>query len=311
LPLPYSSQTCIITLVAASGFSLSPDIVKNAAQQINATHHDWLAKNEAVDIFCPPRPVQDLYAILATVIGDLPIDKIAQPATTRRKKLLLADMESTIIEQEMLDELANMLGMGSKIADITRRAMNGELDFAASLHERASLLKSQPVKILENAAKRITFMPGAKTLIATMRANGTSCWLVSGGFTYFAQPVAQQLGFDRCFANDLLISEGKISGVVAQPILDKDSKKTLLEKAQSELNLTPADAMTVGDGANDIPMLAACNEKFGLGIAYHAKPRVRATIPHQINHSNLTALLYAQGYKKEDFKNAEGNRYAS
>jgi phosphoserine phosphatase len=212
------------------------------------------------------------------------------------KKLLVADMESTIIEQEMLDELASDLGHGRETADITRRAMNGELDFATALYERVALLKGQPVSILERAAKRITFMSGAEKLLSVMKAHGAVCWLVTGGFGYFAEPVAQKLGFDKVFANDLIVHDDVLTGEVVEPILDKNTKKELLERACKELGLSMTDCLAVGDGANDIPMLTACNEGGGLGVAYHAKPKVREVVPHQINHGDLTTLLYAQGY---------------
>jgi phosphoserine phosphatase len=240
-----------------------------------------------------------LYQIIQQVLVGQSIDCIIQPAAGRRKKLLLADMESTIIEQEMLDELADTIGLRDKVAAITARAMNGELDFAAALKERAGLLKGLPVSVLDQVAKRMTIMPGAAELLAAMKQSGASAWLVTGGFACFAKPVADRLGFDRVFANELILCDGYITGEVAEPIVDKNTKKNLLSQASAELGLSLGETAAVGDGANDIPMLAACVEGGGLGVAYRAKPNVRAAIPHQINHSDLRALMYAQGYKDE------------
>jgi phosphoserine phosphatase len=230
------------------------------------------------------------------ILADHRADCIVQPAAGRQKKLLIADMESTIIEQEMLDELAETIGLRDKVAAITARAMNGELDFGAALKERVGLLRGLPATVLDDVAQRITLMPGADALLAVMKGKGATAWLVSGGFTCFAKPVAERLGFDRVFANELVIRNGTITGEVAQPILDKNSKKHLLEKASKELGLSLAQSIAVGDGANDIPMLSACSEGGGLGFAFHAKPNVRAVIAHQINHSDLRTILYAQGY---------------
>ena len=222
-------------------------------------------------------------------------DILTQPAATRRKKLLVADMESTIIGQEMLDELASLVGVGEKTAEITRRAMNGELDFTAALTERVGLLKGQPANLLEQVASRMTLNPGAQQLVDAMKSGGGKAWLVSGGFTFFVKKIAEQAGFDEFFANDLKVEDGKITGQVALPVLDKSTKKSLLEKACATYGYTLADSVTVGDGANDVPMLLASNANGGFGVAYHAKPKVREIIPHQINHSDLSALVYAMG----------------
>lgn len=223
-------------------------------------------------------------------------DILTQPAATRRKKILVADMESTIIEQEMLDELAAQIGIGEKTAEITRMAMNGELDFAAALKERVNLLKGQPASLLDEVSSRMTLSPGAQTLIDAMKRAGGKSWLVSGGFTFFVKKIAEQSGFDRFFANELKVKNGLITGEVALPILDKNSKKDLLDQACAEYGCTLAESMAVGDGANDVPMLQSCNGGGGLGVAYRAKPKVREIIAHQINHSDLSALAYAQGF---------------
>ena len=222
-------------------------------------------------------------------------DLITQPAPTRRKKLLIADMESTIIEQEMLDELAAKIGIGEKVADITRRAMNGELDFEAALRERVGLLKGQPESLLHEVAAYMTLSGGARDLVAAMKRAGGKTWLVSGGFIFFIKKIAEQVGFDRFFGNELIVENGVITGEVASPILGKEAKKTLLEQACAEYGYTLAETLAIGDGANDVPLLQACNAGGGLGVAYRAKPNVKAIIPHQINVGDLSALIYAQG----------------
>lgn len=290
----------VATLVAGSPEKLSPEILRDAAAHVEksggkSVRAAWLAEAEAADIFCGGLTVEGLRAHLTVYLKEKPLDVIVQPVAARRKKLLLADMESTIIEQEMLEELAGIIGRRAEVAAITHRAMNGEIDFVGALRERVAMLKGQPVSILDHVAERMTFMPGAAELLAAMKAQGAACWLVSGGFTVFTDPVAAKLGFDKVFANTLVLRDGVIAGEVAEPILDKNAKKTLLEKACAELGLSLAETLTVGDGANDVPMLAACNAGGGLGIAYRAKPNVRAAIPNQVNHTDLKVLIYAQG----------------
>lgn len=286
----------VATLVAGQGSELAPAVTQFVVDELKKSavtdlRVAWLVEKQAVDLFFSG----DYAATVKNILTDKPFDTIIQPVANRRKKLLVADMESTIIEQEMLDELADTIGIRDKVADITARAMNGELDFGAALRERVGLLRGLPVCVLDDVAKRITFMPGAVPLLKTMKANGAKAWLVSGGFTCFAKPVAEQLGFDCVYANELIVRDGMLTGEVAQPYLDKNSKKALLEKACAELGLSLADTMTVGDGANDIPMLSTCNEGGGVGVAFRAKPNVRAVIPHQINHGDLRVLHYAQG----------------
>jgi phosphoserine phosphatase len=206
-------------------------------------------------------------------------------------------MESTMIENEMLDELADFLGLREKIAGITARAMNGEIDFAAALKARVELLTDLPVSTLDEAAKRIEYMPGGATLVATMKAHGAYCALVSGGFTYFTKMVRDQLGFDFDAANTLDIAGNALAGTVGIPILGKEAKLATLQRLCGERGLGFADAITVGDGANDLPMLQAA----GLGVAFHAKPIVAAQVPARIRYGDLTALLYLQGYRRSDF----------
>ena len=248
----------------------------------------WLAPDVACDVpFEGP----------ALSLGMTGIDAVVVANEGRRKKLLVADMESTVIENEMLDELADFLGLRDKIAAITARAMNGEIDFAGALTERVGLLKGLPVAKLDEAAKRIRYMPGGATLVATLKQHGAYCALVSGGFTYFTKMVAARLGFDFDTAN-VLVHDGKaLAGAVEPPILGKEAKLATLRHLGSSRGLAPADAVTVGDGANDVPMLQAA----GLGVAFRAKPTVAAQVAARIDHGDLTALLYLQGYRRRDF----------
>ena len=249
---------------------------------------DWLAPGIACDIPFDGEPMK---------MGMTGLDAVTVPAAGRRKKLLVADMESTMIENEMLDELADFLGLRERIAAITARAMNGELDFAAALTERVGLLKGLPVSKLDEAAKRIRYTPGGATLVATMKKHGATCALVSGGFTYFTGLVKQALGFDLDAAN-LLKHDGKtLAGTVGLPILGKEAKLATLDRLCLERGLPVGEALSVGDGANDLPMLKAA----GLGVAFHAKPAVAAEVPARIDHGDLTALLYLQGYRQSDF----------
>ena len=249
---------------------------------------DWLAPGIACDIPFEGEPME---------MGMTGLDAVTVPAANRRKKLLVADMESTMIENEMLDELADFLGLREKIAGITARAMNGEIDFEAALKARVELLKDLPVSTLDEAARRIAYMPGGATLIATMKKHGAYCALVSGGFTFFTKMVREKLGFDFDAANTLTLDGTVLAGTVGLPILGKEAKLATLQRLCSERGLGPGDAITVGDGANDLPMLQAA----GLGVAFHAKPIVAAQVPARVRHGDLTALLYQQGYRRSDF----------
>jgi len=228
----------------------------------------------------------------------LRIDMVLQPAAGRKKRLLIADMDSTMIRQECIDELADEAGVGAQVAGITARAMNGELDFDAALRERVGLLKGLPEAVIGQVLRdRITLMPGGKVLLATMKANGAHAALVSGGFTAFTSAVAARLGFDETRANTLHVVEGRLAGTVAEPILGKEAKLRALHEITSRLGITSAEALAVGDGANDLPMLLAA----GTGVALHAKPRVQAECEVRVNHGDLTALLYLQGYARDAF----------
>lgn len=265
------------------------DALRAAGAQVGAA--DWLAPGIACDL-----PFEGPLAAPQATVSLAGIDAVALPAAGRRKKLLVADMESTMIHNEMLDELAEFLGLREKIAGITQRAMNGEIDFAGALNERVGLLKGLPVARLDEAARRIRYTAGGATLVATMKKHGAHCALVSGGFTYFTALVRDALAFDLDAANVLNHDGRTLSGTVGLPILGKEAKLATLERLAGERGLSPADAVTVGDGANDLPMLKAA----GLGVAFRAKPTVAAQVAARIDHGDLTALLYLQGYRQTD-----------
>jgi phosphoserine phosphatase len=230
--------------------------------------------------------------------GDLPIDIVVQPRAARRKKLFLADMDSTMIGQECIDELADFAGLKAHVAGITERAMRGEIEFEPALRERVALLKGLPVNVVDEVlAKRITPTPGGRELVATMRAHGAYTCLISGGFTLFANAVADLIGFQENRANELMVENGKLTGEVREPILGRATKLATLVELLESFDLDDIDTLVVGDGANDLEMIKAA----GLGVAYHAKPAVAAAAAARIDHGDLTALLYAQGYRRDEF----------
>lgn len=256
----------------------------------------WLNPGIAAEFSLPLAPVNRWDAWQG--YQELGFDLVVLPAEGRRKKMLLADMDSTMIRQECIDELAGMAGVGPRVAAITARAMNGELDFEGALIERVGLLKGLPESVIGKVLdERITFMPGGRELVATMKANGGYAALVSGGFTAFTTAVAGALGFDEHRANTLLAENSHLTGDVARPILGREAKIAALKEISTRLGLTYADVMAVGDGANDLGMLNLA----GAGVALHAKPAVAAQCDIRINHGDLTALLYVQGYAIEDF----------
>lgn len=290
----------VATLIAnPSNPVLTFELGESAARMLNASGLYWLADGIACDLALrdDTDPLNALMQ-LRQVTGNLAIDVAVQRFATRRKKLLLADMDSTMIDQECIDELAAEVGLKAKVAEITARAMNGEIEFEPALRERVSLLKGLPVAVISKVIeKRITLAAGGAVLVATMRADGAKAALVSGGFTLFTGPVARMLGFDENRANHLEIDGDKLSGTVREPILGKQAKVDALEEYAKQYSITASDIIAVGDGANDLGML----ERAGTGVALHAKPSVAAQADIRIDHGDLTALLYLQGYRKADF----------
>lgn len=256
----------------------------------------WLAPGEAAEFPLPALPgnAETVWAEMDA----LGIDLIVQPAAGRKKRMLLADMDSTMIRQECIDELAAEAGIGPRVAEITARAMNGELDFEGALTERVTLLKGLSESVIARVLDtRITHMPGGAALVATMKAAGAYCALVSGGFTAFTARVAAALGFDENRANTLLVEGGLLTGAVALPILGRDAKLVALHEITARLGLTPDDVLAVGDGMNDLLMLQAA----GTGVALHGKPALQKLVKVRVNHGDLTALLFLQGYASADF----------
>jgi phosphoserine phosphatase len=290
----------ILTLIAAPHNAVLTPRATNAVRDALALARgkvgpaDWLDPGIACDIPFDGVDLAEAEKVAKTALRNAPVDVIAQRTSpNRRKKALVADMESTIIRNEMLDEIAYLADIGEKVADITRRAMNGELDFFEALRERVQLLKGQPATLLDEAATRIKLMPGAQVLVATLKEHGVHTALVSGGFDHYTGPIAEQLGFDEQQANHIVIADGAIAGTVAEPILGKEAKLEALQRVAKARGIAETDCIAVGDGANDLAMLGAA----GLGVAYHAKPAVQAAAKINIRHGDLTALLYLQGYR--------------
>ncbi len=288
----------IATLIAAE--SIAAGDISAAADRLDTAGclvegWTWLDEGRAADI----RFAQDPAAARAVIEGQFHRTDIAvQPAADREKRLLVADMDSTMITVECIDELADYAGIKPQIAEVTERAMRGELDFASALDARVALLEGLEESAIQRCLdERVKLMPGAKTLIRTMRARGATTILVSGGFTRFAEPVGQELGFDRMIANRLLIEDGRLTGKVRKPIVDATTKEVTLLAAIAELGIDRQATLAVGDGANDLPMI----RRAGLGVAYHAKPIVAAEAGVRIDHNDLTALLYIQGIAPADW----------
>ena len=291
----------VATLIASPAHPvLVPALGEKAAESVSASGLYWLADGVACDIALPDGlDAAGADAKIRSVLGNEPVDLVIQNAETRRKKLLLADMDSTMIGQECIDELAAEVGLKEKVAAITARAMNGEIEFEPALRERVALLRDLPVSVVEEVmSKRITLTPGGRELIATMKASGGYTALVSGGFTVFTSRIAAVLGFDENRANILIEDEGRLAGHVAEPILGKQAKVDALIDIAATLGISTDDAMAVGDGANDLGMLQLA----GSGVALHAKPSVAAQAKMRVDHGDLTALLYIQGYRKTDFR---------
>ena len=286
----------IATLISSPGL-LEPLLVENLRKAWGGGDATWLAGDEAAEFSLSSMPQNQ--AQIWRDLQNIRVDLVVQPAINRRKKLLLADMDSTMIQQECIDELADEVGVGSEVKKITARAMNGELDFTKALHERIALLGGQPVEIIDKVlAERIDLMPGAKTLVATMQKNGAYAALISGGVTPFTSVVARKLGFNEYRANELLIKDGVLTGKLASPILDTQAKVVALDEITATLNLTDREVLAVGDGANDLGMLS----RAGTGVALHAKPNIAAKCTVQVNFGDLRALLYMQGYTEDTAK---------
>ena len=262
-------------------------------------HADWLFEGVAADIrFSSTDDIRTISGRLREALNGIRADVVVQPQLDRRKHLLLADMDSTMIGQECIDELADFAGLKAHVAAITERAMRGEIEFEPALRERVALLKGLPVTVIDEVLKsRITLTPGAVELVRTMRAHGAYTCLVSGGFTLFTKRVAELIGFQENRANELLTENGKLTGLVAEPILGREAKLATLVDLLESFDLDDLDTMVVGDGANDLAMI----ERAGVGVAYHAKPAVAAAAGARIDHGDLTALLYMQGYKRTEF----------
>ena len=260
---------------------------------------DWLFEGVAADIrFSSTDDIRTISGRLREALNGIRADVVVQPQLDRRKKLLLADMDSTMIGQECIDELADFAGLKTHVAAITERAMRGEIEFEPALRERVALLKDLPVTVVDEVLKsRITLTPGAVELVRTMRAHGAYTCLVSGGFTLFTKRVAELIGFQENRANELLTENGKLTGLVAEPILGREAKLATLMDLLESFDLDDLDTMVVGDGANDLAMI----ERAGVGVAYHAKPAVGEAAGARIDNGDLTALLYMQGYKRNEF----------
>lgn len=301
----FSFMTNVITLVSNH---TSADNIRNAIDQIRlvfkqqgllSTHPNWLCQDQACDIMLEEAPVEKCVQLADGICNQLEIDYCVQPRLNRRKKLLIADMDSTIITVECIVELADFVGLREEVSDITEKAMRGELDFKDAFRERVRMMKGLSKDVLHKAyAEKVALTPGAKELVGTMKANGAYTALVSGGFSFFTSRVRAEAGFDMDESNELLFGPDGLSGEAQEPILDSSAKLSRLCQLREELKLKPRDVLAVGDGANDIPMI---NEA-GLGVAFKAKPTTVEAADASVRYGDLSTILYYQGYSKADFK---------
>ncbi len=294
----------VLTLIGAPDATpLEADHVDRVRATLpDAQAPDWLAEGEACDL---PIEVagspQEIVEAARNALGGLAIDIACLPAARRRKRLLLSDMDSTLIDQECIDEIGALAGLGREISAITTQVVRGDIGFVDALNRRVALMRGQKSDLLEQVYQsRITLKPGARTLVQTMRANGAYCVLVSGGFSYFTERIAARLGFHEDLGNELLFEDGLLSGKVREPVLGRDAKRVALDRLCRERGLDGGDVLAVGDGANDIEMLQAAD----LGVAFHAGPAVRGAARACVDCADLTALLYLQGYRKSEFVTA-------
>jgi phosphoserine phosphatase len=292
----------VVTLVADPALPrLSPALAEDCVAALAGAGFgpgapDWLAPNLACDIGLDSPLGPGVRTLLHQVLGTRAVDVVVQAAAARKKRLLVSDMESTVIENEMVDELAELVGVGERVAAITRRAMNGEIGFKRALAERVALLGGLEAEALEQAAERIRPMAGARALVSTMRRHGAFTALVSGGFSVFTARVARRLGFDREFANTLVVEGGVVTGRLVEPIFGREAKREIMDSLCVELGLGRDAVLAVGDGANDTDMI----QHAGMGVAFRAKPVLAAAATHRIDHGDLTALLYIQGYRQSE-----------
>ncbi len=291
-------MTRVATLVSAHGQALLSDaLLATVAQGVRAIRTERLDGEIAADLFCETADDRALETSIRAALAGAPIDIIVQPAASRRKTLFLADMDSTMIGQECIDELAAYVGLKDRVAGITERAMRGEIAFEPALRERVALLKGVNLAVVDEIIReRITLTPGGSALVRTMRAHGGYTALVSGGFTVFTGPLGATIGFDEHRSNTLLAQDGILTGEVAEPILGKQAKLDALLELRARFGLAPEHTLAIGDGANDLAMLGEA----GLGVAFRAKPAVAAAADARLDHADLTALLYAQGYRGDE-----------
>jgi phosphoserine phosphatase len=297
----------VLTLIASNGGEMLVETaiaaLRDDLSSVGARvgQSDWLAPHKACDLFFADAALHHVEARVRKHIAErfpgAKLDLFVQEATDRRKRLVVADLESTLVENEMLDDLADFIGARNKVAEITRQAMNGEIDFTAALRSRVALFKDLPETALQEAAVGIRLMPGASVLVATLRAHGAFVALATGGFSFFVRHVQTRLKFDAVFANELIVDGGRLTGEAREPILTREGKRDALISLAAKRDIPLCSTLAVGDGANDLPMLEAA----GLGVAFHAKPAVAERAVHRIDHCDLTALLYAQGYRAAEF----------